>query len=423
MFRDNGLNAAGQRVRNRSLILRSLLLRGPSSRQDLAAATGLTAATISRIVDETIRQGLVQVVESRGPSSGAPRLGRPTTLIDLVPDSVFVGSIYIAGEKAQVGVHDARGEVVAAHRVAVAEPEDAESTLVALAGELRAHARRTGVAERMIRVGATVLGGVDEAGFVVVAHPNWHDVPAADILHRELGIPVAIGRMQHGLVTAEAWLGAGVGVRSVAAVDVSDGIGAAISIDGRVISGFDHREGQLGHFVVPGIDRVCRLCGLRGCLQEQVRDSVFARDARSVLGETAQADDDRTAIDRLYDAARGGDTAARDLVTARARHIGYALALITAIVDPELLVVSGPSIVSGWDLLEPVINEERIRRSPLPHERRTSRVTASSFGADAVLIGTASLALRHFYAEPEVPLVGLEPTPANTSAHDEQRSL
>ncbi|SEE08604.1 ROK family protein [Ruania alba] len=398
-------------------------MHGPSTRQDLAAATGLTGATISRIVDESMRYGLVDVIEARQESQ-EPRMGRPTTLIDLVPDRVYVGSIYIAGEKAHLGVHDARGRLVAQHRVAVSEPDQAERTLVALAAELRQLAERSGVAERMIRVGASVLGGVDEAGYVVVAHPTWHDVPASDILHRELGVPIAIDRMQHGLVTAEAWLGAGVGVRSVATIDVSDGIGAAISIDGRVITGFDHREGQLGHFVVPGIERECRLCGREGCLQAQIRDSAFAVDARAVLGDGAHPDD-LTTIDRLYQAARQGDADAVALVEARSRHIGYALALVTAVVDPELIVVSGPSLIAGWDLIEPVVSQERHQRSPLPHEKRRSRIVPSSFGTDAVLVGTASLALQHFYTEPDTSLVGLPSAraPIYAGARTEQRSL
>jgi predicted NBD/HSP70 family sugar kinase len=402
MYRDGGVNAPEQRIRNRSLILQSLLLRGPSSRQDLASATGLTAATVSRIADEVTKQGLIQTVVTAGDPGAERRLGRPSVLIDVDPGSVCVGSIYVAGAKAQIGIHDGRGAVIDHITVPVPEPDDAEGTLVALAAALQRLVDDRGVRDRLIRVGATVLGGVDEDGVVIVAHPGWHDVPAADILTRELSVPVVVDRMQHGLVTAEAWFGVGAGVSSVAALDVSDGIGAAIAIDGRVVTGFDHREGQLGHFVVPGLERVCQLCGLRGCLQEQIRDSAFARDARDLL-DGAEQDDDPAVIDRLYTAARAGARDALELVETRARHIGYALALVTAVVDPELFVLSGRSVIGGWDLIGPIIKSERLQRSPLPHEARGSRVELTSFGHDAVLVGTASLALQHFYSAPELP--------------------
>lgn len=407
MYLGGGVNAAGQRDRNRSLLLQSLLLRGSSSRQGLATATGLTPATISRISDELIRQEVIRVEDSAAAQPGARGVGRPSAQLGINPRGLFVGTVYLAGDVADLGVHDARGRVVDRIRVAVDAPHDADGTLVAVAGELRRLVDRAGATDRLSGVGATVLGGVDEHGVVVVAHPGWHDVPAAEILNRELNVPIVVGRMQHGLVTAEAWLGAGAGIASVTVLDVSDGIGVATAVDGRVVTGFDHREGQLGHFVVPGIERVCTLCGLPGCLQTQLRDAAFAAEARRVLDGEPVADhdiatpEDHAIIERLYAAARDGDLAAQRSVETRARYIGYALALVTAVIDPEMFVVSGPTMLSGWDLIAPVITAERARRSPLPHEERHSRVTLTSFGADAVLIGTAALALRQIYLPTE----------------------
>ncbi|HHY93159.1 MAG TPA: winged helix-turn-helix transcriptional regulator, partial [Firmicutes bacterium] len=64
---------------NRSLVLDALRQQGSLSRSELAGLTGLTAATISNIVEELIADGYVKS-EGQGESQG----GRKPTLLSLV---------------------------------------------------------------------------------------------------------------------------------------------------------------------------------------------------------------------------------------------------------------------------------------------------------------------------------------------------
>ncbi|MFC7404764.1 ROK family protein [Georgenia alba] len=328
-------------------------------------------------------------------------MGRPSAQIELVAESLSVGSIYVGGDAAEVGVHDAYGRVVDRRSVRCDTTTNGAEILRDLAEQLRALARDAGVIDRMVGAGATIKSGVSQ-GRILTARPTWRDVPAADILSEVLGLEVTVDRSQRALVTAESWFGAGAGSGVVAVLDVSDAVGAGISVDGRALEGFDSREGHLGHVVVPEGVRVCDSCGRPGCLQAQIRDAAFAEDAREVLDQPGTGGSGEV-IDLLYQAARDGNRSAVRLVEARGRLVGHALGLLTAVVDPEVIVVSGPTIVRGWDLLEPVITTERLRSSPLPHLDRHSRVVPSPFGEEAVLVGTAALALRQFYVEPVYP--------------------
>ena len=80
------LLAEDTRRHHRSLILQHLFAEGPASRADLARATGLTRVTVSDLVGALISDGLLGEL-------GAPaenRVGKPPTLVGLLPDSAHI---------------------------------------------------------------------------------------------------------------------------------------------------------------------------------------------------------------------------------------------------------------------------------------------------------------------------------------------
>ena len=65
------------------MLLQELFADGPASRADLARSSGLTRVTVSDLVAELIAEGLLEEL-------GAPaesRVGKPPTLVGLVPDA------------------------------------------------------------------------------------------------------------------------------------------------------------------------------------------------------------------------------------------------------------------------------------------------------------------------------------------------
>src|SRR5262249_29601385 len=80
--RDAPVRQASLREHNLALVLREVATGPPrSSRADVAAATGLTRATVSSLVDELVRGRLIAEI-ARPPRAGA---GRPAIGLDLCP--------------------------------------------------------------------------------------------------------------------------------------------------------------------------------------------------------------------------------------------------------------------------------------------------------------------------------------------------
>lgn len=96
------------RARNRSLVIDVLRHEGSASRAEIARRTGLSRATISSLVADLQREGLV--VEGRaGPAQPGAQVGRPGVLLSLeVP-----AGIDFASDHVDVAIADLSSRVLA----------------------------------------------------------------------------------------------------------------------------------------------------------------------------------------------------------------------------------------------------------------------------------------------------------------------
>ena len=302
-------------------------------------------------------------------------------------------------------MHDIRANTIASIEFPLKAGRQASETLRELRDQVHRLASDNGIdLAQVLGLGVGVASGVDDNG-VILDHRvlGWRDVPATEILSEGTDYPVAVDRAQRGMATAEAWFGAGVGRNSLAVLLVSDVVGCGLYADGRAIRGADYVEGHVGHIRVPNGTQYCDVCHRLGCLHAEVADQAVAEAALKVIdpsellaGDTPPTDS-TSIVQRLHALARSGHDQAVNIVKGRAMAIGYGLAIVSAILDPQLLLLAGATMLDGWDLMRQDITAGWQTNRPLPFLDRTSEIGLTSFGSNATLVGAASLLLRHFY--------------------------
>ncbi len=98
------------RRHNRALVLRTMFREGPVSRADLARATNLTRVTTSDLAAELLAEGLI---EELGLREGTGRVGKPATLLGVVPDARFTIAVDLSDdERFHAGLVDMAGKVL-----------------------------------------------------------------------------------------------------------------------------------------------------------------------------------------------------------------------------------------------------------------------------------------------------------------------
>ncbi|WP_229403146.1 ROK family transcriptional regulator [Micromonospora okii] len=371
----------------------------PPSRADVAAATGLTRATVSAVVDDLIAGRLVAESEP-APRAGAGRPARGLVLAGTGPAGLGleVNVDYLAA-----CVVDLTGRV-RHHTVRRADlrplsPADALARLAALAAAARADAQRQGLT--LAGAALAVPGLVDAAGLVRLA-PNlgWRDVAVGDLLaaHPPLvdpvpGIPPLVVDNEANLAALGELHADPTGPASFLHVSGEVGIGAGIVLDGALFRGVRGWSGEIGHLPVDPQGRPCR-CGGRGCLERYAgQEAVLA--AAGLAGADLPAD---TAAARLADLAAVGDPAARAALAEAGRALGVAVAAVVNLLDLDTVVLGGGyALLTPW-LRPPVLAE--VSRRVITAGWSPVTVRPSALGPEAAVVGAAGSVVRRIVADP-----------------------
>ena len=366
----SGRNAkhTGQDARrqNRRLVLRIAYAAGATSRADVARLTGLTRASVSDIVRDLIDDGFLREVGT-GESTG----GKPPTMFRFEPAARTIVTLDLSRQPFTGAVHDLRGTVL--HRRSLRGTGSSGAPALDRATDLAA--RLVDLAPQpVLGVGIGAPGVIDASG-VVLRSTNlaWRDVPLAATVAARTGRPTHVGNDTSLAALAE--FGAQDGdVANLMLVEISDGIGAGIVLNGAIHRGEASAAGEIGHVVaVPG-GALCT-CGNRGCL-ETVASIPNILEAAGKSADSPLAPGD-------------GDIAAA--VHRAADHVGQALAPAVAILDVHHIVLAGP--LNAFDDVAP-----RVRNSiaGLVLDQIAEHVTVnwSKFGDDIVLVGAFLHVLR-----------------------------
>jgi len=384
---------------NRALVL-ALIRHDPTlSRASIARQTTLSPASVSGIVDHLIREGFVR--EEAAEATGT--VGRRPMRLVFNPAARVTLGIAIDVRDITAGLVDLGGEIQATQRVPIA-PEAGPAAIVDTVAQVARRALR-GVASRdVLGVGVAVPGLVRWPDGVILFSPNlgWRDVPIRAMLEERLGRPVLVDNEVRALALAEHSYGAARGARTVVVIDAAYGVGGAVIIDGALYRGVHGAAGEVGHNIVEPDGAVCG-CGNRGCLETVASAHGLVARATDALAAgrasalTADASGGLT-LDHIVAAARAGDALACELLARAATYLGLAVANAIDNWDPERVVLSGPvALAVGNRLDDALIGGQR---AILDVGRARVPVARAALGADAKVIGAATLAAADYLAAP-----------------------
>ena len=387
---------------NRSAILRELLFAGESTRQGLAARTGLSAATVGLVIGDLLDEGLVHEAGTQE-SNG----GRPRTLVRMAPDrGVSIGAD--VGERGvRVEAFDLtwqrRGDIFVEWSV-VPEPTVVVDSIVQAVRTVLASAALD--AAGLLGVGVSVPGIV-ERGDDSIVHAvgfGWDDVPLGRLLRDAIDAPILVDNGAKSMGQAEMWFGAGRGASDAVIALLGIGVGAAVFTDGRLYRGSQSSAGEWGHTPIVVGGAACR-CGSRGCLEAYVGELALTRHwsaldpaAASMLHEVDQ-------LDALF-APSGASDAARQVVDRMAEHLGAGLATLINLFNPQRIVLAGSV---GLRLTPADLDMIRGRAADysLRQPFESVEIVGGQLGHDAVALGAATLVVDHLldtgFALPATP--------------------
>jgi predicted NBD/HSP70 family sugar kinase len=328
---------ASLREANSARLLNALTRYGQLTQVELAAATGLSPATVSNIVRQLVADGAVE-------TSVTTRSGRRAQLVTLARNDSMAAGIHAGPRSLDVTLVDANLREVARQHLPLPAAHRFDTTLdraALLVSELTSE-RGIGLHD-LVGVGVAM-----PAGGRVGADPglpSWAGVDVADTLGRRLGRPVFVTREIDAAASAEARLGALRGTECGIYVRVGDTTDSAIVIRGSVLRVGTHAAAGIGHVRVSPGGAICR-CGGRGCLNTEVSIDSLRESLRISHGPMSLRD--------IVSAAKGGDPGCQQVISDAGAAIGSALADLATALGPDRISVGGPLARAGDILLSPI---------------------------------------------------------------------
>ena len=235
------------REANRALIVETVKRHGGLTQVELAAATGLSAATVSTIVKELLGGGFVDIQVTT-------RSGRRAQLVTLARRVGLAVGIQVGHRHLRVVLGDFTHEVVADQTLPLPTDHRSDTTLDRAALLVIELLERVGSSiDEVVGIGIGVPAPVDEGTGMLSVRGlmrGWDEVHIAHVMAKRLARPVYVDNDANLGALAESAVGAAREYRDYVYVRASYGTGAGIVINGNVHRGFAGTAGEIGHVPV-----------------------------------------------------------------------------------------------------------------------------------------------------------------------------
>jgi predicted NBD/HSP70 family sugar kinase len=362
-------------------VLETIFREGPITRPEIAVRTNLSKPTVSAAVS---RLEQAQLVHAAGTRPG--HRGRKPIAYVVSDRAGFVVGGDIGGSNVRVAAADLFGEPICDYRQPTTKAGSRALGVQVLEMVTQVIDEASATRGPALALGISSPGVVDQSsGVTSLAYnvtPEGNFDPLGVIRDR-FDLPVLVENNVNLSAVGEKWFGLARGVSTLAFISVGAGVGSGIIIDDELVRGAHGAAGEIGYLplVRDPFDPRHRLHG-------GLEDEIGAAGILAALRERdADGSSEPDSAHEVFELARDGNAAAREVVEHVAAQIGAAIATICAVVDPELVVLGGGIGINPL-LLSPV------RGAAASLVPITARIETSMLGERAALQGAIAVALR-----------------------------
>ena len=384
----SGINSKAMIDHNRSQVLHYLIKHGVGSRADIAKATGLTAASISKITAALIRQGVVTETEELSGGRGRKAIG-----LSLNRNRFKVVGVHFTRRSFSLGIFDLGGTLYDSRTELISRAQGGLQCLHHIRSIIEDYIKKY---PEIAAIGMAVPGPFlkKEGRISIMTNaPEWQSVDFKAELQNIEGRPVFYEHDANAAALAEWYYNTGCADKSTLAVlFVDDGVGAGIVHDGAIFDGYKGYAAEIGHISIDVNGPQCP-CGNYGCLElycsaiEMIKK--VKRELPSHLGSNLNQLYDFDELD-VFAAAEAGDGYAKKIVEEVGFYLGCGIITLIYAYSPSAIVLGGRMANGGAIMMDSILKTV--------HERLNDEITRgveimfSRMRTNPMLTGAATVA-------------------------------
>lgn len=300
----------------------------------------------------------------------------------------------IGGTTVKMGLFSTEGELFDKWEIKTHTENDGEAILPDVARSIQKKMQEKKIDWTEVEgVGIGVPAPVNAAGVVKnTANLGWgYKAVKGELEELIPGVKVEVGNDANVAALGEMWLGAGRGRKNMIMVTLGTGVGGGVITDGKVIIGENGAGGEIGHICVNYREEESCGCGKKGCLEQYASATGITRLAKLRLNKTEDSTVLRggnVSAKAVFDAVKENDAVAIEIAEEFGRYLGYALANLSVIADPAVIVIGG-GVSKAGEILLPFV--ERPFREKAFFANEDTEFALATLGNDAGICGAAKL--------------------------------
>ena len=312
----------------------------------------------------------------------------------------YLGAIDIGGTKTMVGIVDSKANIVCKHHFAT-YTADCEVHLLDCYNLFNACLSELGLTVNDLEgIGVNMPGMVDASTGVLLQAPfaGWYDVDVKGYFSRMFGAEkIVVENDVNSCAVGELIFGNA--CDNFLWVTVSTGIGGAVMINRKLVSGYNSCAGEIGHVKVEFEHPARCSCGQWGCAEAHGSGTAITR----MFLDKVRNDNDLSALltskNLPADAktcaflAKEGNSTAMEVFQTAGIYIGRALSYAANLINPQKIYIGG-GVSDSLDLLLPSLREEFVRATV--KQNSSIEILKTALGYDAALMGAAALIYGNF---------------------------
>ncbi len=381
---------------NKIKVLNLIRESGEISRAQIVKQTGLSAPTITRIVDSLINTE--KLAEQIG--VGESRGGRPPVIVRFNGENGYVVGIDWGRTHIYGVLSNLNGEALTKLDIRTEASEGFDVDMKRVITLIEKLITKSGIdTNKLYGIGVAAAGFINKRNDIVEFSPNfnWEDVDIKRPLKEHFNVPVIVDNVSRVMAQGELMYGIGEKCKNFIFINVGYGIGSGFIMNGQPFFGYDGMAGEIGHNRIVGAEAgglKCS-CGKLDCLECYSSGRGIADIALKQIANYPQSSINtlqKKSAENIAKEAAKGDEFALYLFNQAADYLGLAIACVANLFNPEAIVLGGRVMNSGsffTERIRHVFNQEVIQQS-----KRKIKLLQSRLGSEAAVKGATSLILN-----------------------------
>jgi glucokinase-like ROK family protein len=397
----NGLsNIEHKKIFQKNAIIEYLYKQGPTSNPDIARYTKMSSPTITKLVQELINLGLV-IDMGIGESIG----GRKPNLFGINPNARYIVGVDIDCRMVKLGVFNLANEAVSEIITYFGNVKDKHQMFTELFSRLDSLLEQTNLDKQaFLGIGVSIPGLINSKTGQTYMDLQIDGKKVEELFSEHYELPVIIDSDSRVMAIGEQAFGYAKNKKDVLCLNICDGIGLGMILNGTVYRGKSGLAGEFGHINVVRDGNLCT-CGKYGCLETVASGTALIEQAQagikkgqeSLISELVDHDIENIHVSDIIEAVNKGDIFAIEIINKLGHFLGEALSSLVHIFNPEMIIIGGKVALAENYLINPI--ENTLNKYTISHIKKDTKVVTSMLQEKVKLLGSVAMVMNRVFDE------------------------